>query len=187
MKRILTGIIVLSAFSAAHAAPSSWEINPAESSITFTATQNNSPVSGKFKDFKADISADTNQLSSSHIHIVVNTNSVSTSYAMIGDALKTSDWLDTKKFPEAVFDADAFTQTGKNTYQAKGTLTLRGKTLPIVLNFEADTSTTKDKAVVKGSTLLKRTAFGVGQGDWSKTTEIKDDVTINFVITASKK
>src|ERR1700722_695223 len=146
MRVILAGILLL-IFLTANAVAPSWQIMPAESSITFTATQNGAPVSGKFKVFTGEIKADAKQLASSNVHIVVETDSVSTNYAMIGDTLKTTDWLETKKFPQAVFEANQFSQTGQNQYQANGKLTLRGVTLPIVLNFDADTFT-QNTAVV---------------------------------------
>ena len=184
MRMILGSCLLLLSFSAIATAPS-WQIVPAESHITFTATQNNSPVSGKFKIFQGEINADQNQLADSKVYIVIDTDSVSTDYSLIGDTLKTAQWLDAKKFPQAVFEAHQFQKTGPNAYQANGTLTLKGKTLPVVLNFVADISS-QNKAVVKGSTELKRTAFDVGQGDFKKTTEVKDNVKVDFVLTANK-
>ena len=153
---------------------------------TFTAAQNNSPVSGQFTSFTGEINADPNQLNTSHVHIVVDLASVNTSYGEVADTLKTSDWFNIKVFPQAIFDAKKFTKTGKNSYQANGTLTIRDKTLPIILNFTQDEDST-GKARVTGSTHLKRTAFGVGQGEWKQTDDVKDDVRVDFVLAAVKK
>ena len=38
-----------------------------------------------------------------------------------------------------------------------------------------------------GSTTIKRTAFSVGQGEWSDTNAVKDDVQINFTVSAIRK
>jgi len=167
------------------AAVPSWQILPKESQITFTATQNNSPVTGKFTSFNGDIVADPNQLDASHVRIVVDLASVSTSYSDVGDTLKTSDWFDVKMFPQAVFQASHFKKTGNNSYEADGTLTIRNKTLPVVLNFTQE-EYSDQKAKIKGSTKLKRTGFGVGQGDWAKTDTVGDDVQVNFEVTAVK-
>ena len=89
-------------------------------------------------------------------------------------------------FPTASFTADKFVKTGDKTYQAMGTLTIRDKTVPVTLNFTAaDYSATH--ALMKGTTTLKRTDFGVGQGEWADTKAIKDEVKIDFTIGASKK
>lgn len=163
-----------------------WQIQPDKSSITFVATQNNSPVTGKFKTFTGNIQFDPNQLSASKVNMMVDIGSVSTSYGQIADTLKTPDWFDAKLFPRAVFKASAFTKTGKNSYQAHGTLTLRDKTLPVVLIFTLE-DYTKTTARAEGSATLQRTAFGIGKGDWANTEEVKDRVQVNFTIVAVQK
>jgi len=165
---------------------SSWKITPNESTLTFTATQNGAPVTGTFTNFSGDINFDPAQLDKSNVKIVVNVGAISDSYNELSDTLKSPEWFNTKSFPEAVFQSTGFTKTGDKTYQAKGTLTIRDKTQPIVLNFtQEEYSATKAK--MTGSTTIKRTAFGVGQGEWSDTNAVKDDVQINFTVSAVKK
>ncbi len=41
-------------------------------------------------------------------------------------------------------------------------------------------------AVAKGMVILKRNDFGIGQGDWTNTDVVKNDVQVNFKITAKK-
>ena len=117
------------------AAAPMWQMIPEKSSITFTATQNNSPVSGQFKSFTSEINVDPEQLDTSHIKIMVDLGSVTTSYGQVADTLKTPDWFDVKLFPHAIFSANALTKNGEKTYQAPGTLTIRDKTMPCVLTF----------------------------------------------------
>lgn len=167
------------------AAPS-WQIITAKSSLTFTAIQNNAPVTGEFKSFTGDIKFDPKELNQSAVRIVVDIGSVTTSYADVANTLKTSDWFDVKSFPQAIFQANSFTKTGNNSYQANGTLTLRDKTLPITLIFVLE-KYSDTEALATGTTIFKRTQFGVGKGDWANTNEIKDDVKVNFTITATKK
>lgn len=185
LRKLFAKSLLLLISSTLYAAPPHWEIVPNESSITFTATQNNSPVAGQFKDFNGNINFDPTQLTASSIEISVDMASVSTSYKDIANTLKTSDWFDIKFFPKAIFKATHFTKTGDNTYLANGTLTIRDKTVPTVLNFTLE-EYTQTKARATGSTLLKRTVFGIGQGEWFKTNEIKDDVKVDFTISAKK-
>ena len=170
----------------AMAAVPAWQIVPSESTLTFTGTQNGAPVTGEFKRFTGEINFDPQQLQASNIKIIVDIGSIADAYNQLADTLKTADWFNEKGFPQAVFQAHEFTKTGNKTYQAKGTLTIRDKTLPVTLNFTQEEYTTT-KARVKGSTTLKRTAFGVGQGDWADTNAVKDDVRVDFVLTAVKK
>ncbi len=186
MKNILMFIMMLLMPMISQAALPSWIIIPNESSISFTATQNNAPVSGKFKEFTAVIHGDSQQVGSSNVQIKIILNSVSTTYSLVADTLKTADWLNVKQYPEAVFESKNITMTALNHYQSTGMLTLRGKTLPVVANFTAE-NIFPHKMMIKGTVVIKRTVFGVGQGDFSKTDEVKDDVTVSFVLAMIKK
>jgi|SRR6185312_1198091 len=162
-----------------------WQIIPKESAINFTATQNGAPVSGQFKSFSGEINFDPTQLATSNVRIVVDINSVMAAYDQVVDTLKTADWFNVKLFPQAIFKSSNFTKTGDNTYQANGTLTIRDKTAPIMLTFVME-EYSKSHARAKGTATLQRTTFGVGQGEWAKTDEIKDEVKINFTLAATR-
>ena len=162
-----------------------WTIIPEQSSLSFTGTQNDAPVSGEFKKFSGDIKFDEQQLDASSVHIVVDMNSLKTSYSDLTDTLVTSPWFDSKLFPQAEFDAQHFKKLQGNHYQADGTLKIRDKSVPVVLSFTVEKMTATD-ATVKGSTQLKRLQFGVGQGEWASTKEVKDDVKVEFVVNAKK-
>ncbi len=168
------------------AAAPSWKIVPEESTLTFSATQNGAPVTGTFKTFSGDINFDPDQLSTSKVKIAVDVGSVTDAYNELSDTLKKPEWFNIKLFPQAVFESSDFVKTGDKTYQAKGTLTIRDKKLPITLTFTQE-EYTQTKARMKGNTTIKRTAFGVGQGEWADTKTVKDDVQINFKIVAVKK
>lgn len=188
MKFIMMYVMMISLLMPAisHALISSWQMIPGESSISFTATQNNSPITGKFTVFTAVMKGDPQHLDVSHVSIKINMSSIHADYMLVADTLKSADWFDVKQYPEGIFEAKHFRQTAKNAYQADGMLTLRDKTLPIALNFVVD-NMSPNKMQIKGATVFKRTAFGIGQGDFSKTAEVKDDVRVDFVLTAVKK
>ncbi len=164
------------------AAVPDWKIDSKQSTITFTATQNSAPVSGKFTSFKGQIQFSPEQLSASKVTISIDMNSINTSYAAIADTLKTEDWLSVKIFPQAVFKSNKVTKIADNTYLAEGNLSIRDKTQAVGIKFDVD-QFSKDKAHAKGSFTLKRTPFGIGQGDWSNTDEIKDEVNVKFDLT----
>jgi polyisoprenoid-binding protein YceI len=163
-----------------------WEIVPKQSSISFTATQNGAPVTGQFKSFSGEIKGDPSQLATCSVKISVDINSVFDAYNQLSDTLKTADWFDVKQFPQAIFQSNQFVKTGDKTYEAKGNLTIHGKTAPITLKF-TEVENTGTEGRVNGSTTLSRTAFGVGTGEWADTKVVKDEVQVNFVLTAVKK
>ncbi|WP_238583835.1 YceI family protein [Legionella brunensis] len=159
---------------------------PSKSTLRFTATQNNAPASGEFKKFSGKISVDSENYKASSIDIIVDMTSLSSSYSDLKDTLLTTDWFNVQLFPTAEFKATNFNKTGDNSYEANGVLTIRDKSAPVKLIFTAQ-ETSSDTALVVGETTLKRSTFGVGQGEWASTEEIKDEVKVNFKIVAKKK
>jgi polyisoprenoid-binding protein YceI len=68
------------------------------------------------------------------------------------------------------FSLQTIKRVANNRYQAQGTLQLRGKVQPVVLNFNLNIK--GNKATAQGSASLDRIAFGVGQGEWAATDSI---------------
>jgi polyisoprenoid-binding protein YceI len=183
-RSIVSGFLVFTPLLTEAAAPQ-WQIVPNESQLTFTATQNGAPITGQFKTFTGDISFDPNDLKNSSIDIIVDINSISASYSELKDTLINTEWFNVKMFPKAQFKSSQIEKAGDKSYQAKGILTIRDKSEPVILTFTSE-QPDANKEIVVGNTTIKRTQFGIGQGQWSSTKEIKDDVTINFKVVGVK-
>jgi polyisoprenoid-binding protein YceI len=179
---LLSTVLFLS--TSLFAATTHWTIIPNESTLSFTATQNNAPVTGEFKKFTGDIAFSEQDLAASSVDIKIDMNSLNTSYGELKDTLLAADWFNVKLFPTAVFKANKFIKKSEHQYEADGTLTIRDKTLPIILNFTLE-NTAPNKVIAKGTATINRTAFGVGQGEWASTKEIKDSVEVGFTIHAN--
>ncbi len=163
----------------AFAEVTSWQIIPSDSAVRFTATQNSAPVKGSFSTVEGKINFSADDLKDSKVDIKIDMNSVHTSYKELVDTLKMADWLDVAKFPEAHFTSDKISKVKDNDYLAAGTLQIRDKKMPLEVGFTIKESL-KNSLTVNGETTIKRTAFGVGQGDWASTDEVKDEVKITF-------
>ncbi|MBX9587067.1 MAG: YceI family protein [Gammaproteobacteria bacterium] len=181
---LISGIILSS--PVCHANVQKWQIVPDKSSITFTATQNNAPVTGEFKAFSGDINFDVEQLSNSNVTIIIDIASVKTSYADIAKTLMSQEWFDAKTFPKATFKANSFSKMGENNFQANGTLTIRDKSTSATLKFELQ-PVSKTTSIAKGETTIQRSTFGIGRGEWASTDNVKDEVKINFTLAATKQ
>lgn len=162
-----------------NAAVPQWDILPKESTLSFTATQNGSPVSGKFTDFNGEIYFDPAQLPLSKIQIHVDVNSVNASYKELVDTLKTQDWFNVAAFPKASFQSAVFKKVDDKNYESVGNLVIKDKKLPMTVKFTLE-NYSPTEALIKGDLLLHRTAFGIGQGDWASTDEVKDEVKVQF-------
>lgn len=178
-------LVIMSSLSIADSLPQ-WEIIPEVSELKFTGTQNNAPITGSFKKFSGEIFVDPANYKASSIHIVIDMTSISASYADITTTLSSPDWFDVKMFPKAEFKSTGFKKIDDKTYEAEGILTIRDKSAPVTLKFTAVESP-KDHALVNGTATVNRNTFGVGQGEWASTDEIKDEVVVTFKISANRK
>lgn len=173
---------------AAEGAVAKWAVVPADSHITFTATQNHAPVQGSFKQFDATIYFDEQKLAESSVDVSIAMNSVDAAYEDVVLSLQDTPWFDVKNFPKAEFKTKGFRHLEGNHYEADAILTIRSVSLPITFPFTLDIKEDDGNyfAKVYGQTTLKRTAFGVGQGEWKDTKTVEDDVTVEITLSALK-
>jgi len=169
--------------------PNLWGIDPESSYIRFTFKQYGQDVQGEFADFKGRIIFDPEELERAQADIMIDTNSVTTGSDSRDDQAKSSEWFSVEEYPLAVFKTESFTHIEANQYTARGNLTIRGKTLPIVLPFSLDITETEGKAqqaVMVSQIALMRLDFGIGQGEWERQDAIADEVAIDIVVHASR-
>ncbi len=158
-----------------------------KSSLKFTATQNNAPVEGKFNRFDADIAFDPEHLDISHINVEVDVASMELADSQTKDTLLTAEWLDTAEHPKATFKSEKIDMVpGTEDFYAKGNLTLRGKTVPVTLNFIIE-FVDDGRAIATGYFTMQRGDYGIGQKEWSGDDVIKKAVRVEFRVVADKK
>lgn len=180
-------VIALLFFSAsAEAAPQHLVIDHTNSTLKFTATVNGAPSTGSFKTFDADIAFDPKMLDQSTATFTVELQSVESAYEEVAKQLKTIPWFNIEQFPQATFKSTRFIAKGGNEYIAEGTLTLKGMQLPVSAAFTLIRFDDQG-AEIKGSSMVKRLLFGIGQGEWADTSAVKDEVLVEFHVTAKKK
>ena len=73
---------------------------------------------------------------------------------------------------------------GGNNYAAAGQLTLHGVGRPITLPFKLVLS--GDGAHMTGKTIVLRTDFGLGKGEWASAATIAHEVAITVDLVATK-
>lgn len=159
---------------------------PEKSRLGFTAMVNNAPSEGEFKSFTTEIHFDPDNLEGSRVKVQVDMLSLSSTYEEIMANLKTADWFNTEVFPQAILETTAFRHLGGQNYEADATLTIRDRTKPVTLAFALE-QYDAGSAIVSGSTVIKRSEFGVGQGEWQDTGTVADEVTVTFHVEAVGK
>jgi polyisoprenoid-binding protein YceI len=178
------GLLLGLAAAPAMAAPAVWTVDPATSKLAFQGAVNGAPFAGVFRRWNAQIAFDPKALAASHVAVSVDVASAASGDADRDQSMPATDWFWVAKFARASFVSHAFRDLGGGRYVAVGDLTLRGVTRPISLPFTL--SIAGDKAVMKGATVIDRTAFGVGQGQWKTGDVVATKVTVNVAVTAHR-
>jgi cytochrome b561 len=166
-----------------------WVINPESSYIRFAFKQYGQDVQGEFGEFKGRIVFDPDALEDAQADIMIDTASITTGSDSRDEQAKSGEWFGVEEFPLAVFKTESFAHVEANQYTARGNLTIRGQTMPIVLPFSLDFTEIEDgtqQAVMVSQIALMRLDFGVGQGEWEKEDAIANEVAIDILINASR-
>jgi len=142
-----------------------WQVDMAKSTLTFSGTYQGGPFAGKFRKFDAAISYDEADLSKSKFDVKIDVTSVDTQSSERDDTLRTADFFDTAKYPQAHCVTDSFERDGAGVL-AKGTLTIRETSKPVMLKVQFAASAAGTTLDV--DTTLNRLDFGLGtSNDWA--------------------
>jgi len=89
---------------------------------------------GRFNDFKGTFSYDEKAPEKASVDITINTASVDSNHAERDKHLRSDDFLDVEKFPEARFTSTSFEPAEDGAGVLKGNLTLLGVTRPVEIS-----------------------------------------------------
>lgn len=87
---------------------------------------------GTFRDFDGTFTFDEKNPSADKVNVTLNTNSVDTNHAERDKHLRSADFLNVAKFPQATFKSTAVKANG-DALDVTGDLTLNGVTKPVTL------------------------------------------------------
>lgn len=149
------------------AGPPVWRVDSDASSIGFAFTfsdveSGDTRFNGRFNRWRADIRFDPDNLEASTARVVIEMASAVDGVTLHERNLPTEPWFNVAANPTATFRAAEFRHRGGANYEARGELTLRGRTRNVTLPFTL--AITGDRAVMNGRTTIDRTAFDIGDG-----------------------
>jgi len=177
MARILCAVIACSAAGAAFAA--GWQGEQGSGSLRFTAVQAGAKFTGAFERFDVRFDFDESNPAAGRLDVRVATTSVDTADVDRDQILRSRDFFWSERYPEAVYHAEKFERDGAG-WRASGTLALRGVTRPASVRFQLTPHPMQ--LSMQGTADLHRLEFGVGQGEWSSTEWVGDEVGVLFDI-----
>lgn len=173
----LAGALLLAAMPA-QAQQSPQQLVPAQSSIEFTAKQMGVPMQGHFKKFDAQVAFDPAKLATSRIRFTIDTGSATLGSRETDAEMPKAAWFNVAKFPQATFESTGIKGLGGGKFDVAGKLTIKGSavdvTVPVQLSQAGGTTT------AVGALPIKRLAFKIGDGEWSDTSMVADEVLVKF-------
>jgi polyisoprenoid-binding protein YceI len=156
-----------------------------KSSISCVSRQENVPVEAQFRKFSAQIAFDPSNPAAAKAQIEIDVGSFDIGFADFNDEAKGKSWFDVKTFPQAKFVAAGIRSLGSGRFEARGPLTIKGKTIEVTAPF-----TYKSEAgagTFDGVFTIKRLLYNIGEGAWKDTDTVADDVQIKFHIVVATK
>lgn len=114
-----------------------WTFDSAHSGVTFSVRHMMvTTVRGQFQEVKGRLNFDPNDPAASYVEAEIVAASITTGVADRDNHLRSADFLDADNYPVLTFRSTRVEMTGENTARITGDLTIRGKTLPAVLEAE---------------------------------------------------
>src|SRR3954470_5768101 len=180
-------VVVLSLTALAAGAPAqAADVDYTRSTITFVSKQMNVAVQGSFKKFTAKVDFDPKKLAAAKAQIDVDLGSIDTGSPEADTEVSKKGWFNTSAFPTAKFVSSAVSQSGPDKYEVRGKLSIKGIGQDVVAPFTVKRA--GDAVTYEGRFNLKRLQFKIGEGVWSDTDTVADDVQVNFrIVTTGNK
>jgi polyisoprenoid-binding protein YceI len=163
-----------------------WTTDAATSKLTFVATQAGGEFEGRFKRFAPVIVFDPADLAHSRFAVDIDTTSAETGETDRDNILKGKDFFAVSQWPGARFETRGLRSISPGGFEATGRLTLRNVTRDVRLPFTFKPGADGRTAVLAGGTTVQRLDYGVGQGEWTDTQWVGNDVRIRFELHLEK-
>lgn len=154
------------------------QVVPAQSEISFVSRQMGVPVEGKFKQWTAQIAFDPKQAAAGKVGFTIQTGSASFGSPETDAEVPKAPWFNVAKFPTASFASSAIKPLGGGRFEVAGTLSIKGSSQPVVVPVTVIQSGASSTA--SGSFTIKRLDFKIGEGEWTDTSMVANDVTVKF-------
>jgi polyisoprenoid-binding protein YceI len=172
------------AASPASAQGQKYKITPQNSKIEFVGSKVTGSHNGSFGDFAGEIDYPGSP-ENSRVSITIKADSIATDTPDLTKHLKTADFFDVAKFPEATFVSTSIKAGGDKgaSHTVTGNLTMHGVTKAIT--FPATINVTPDVATVDSSFSINRKDFGINYAGAADNL-IRDEVVLTLRIRGNK-
>ena len=182
MTRLFLPILLALAAAMPAAADPAARLVADKSQIAFVTKQMGVPMEGAFKKFDAQIAFDPKKPEGGTVALQIDTASAGFGVPMSDAELPKAPWFDAAKFPQASFQSSAIKALGDGKFEMAGKLTIKGTskyvTVPVAIAPAGG-----NYAVATGYFTIQRLDYKVGDGEWTDTSVVGNDVQVRFKLT----
>ena len=188
MKPPLSGLVLALALATmalpAGAQPPAAKLVADKSQIVFVTKQMGVPVEGSFKKFDAQVAFDPKKPEGGSVALQIDTASAGFGVPMSDAELPKQPWFDAAHFPQASFQSSAIKALGEGRFEMAGKLTIKGTTKQVTVPVSiAAAAGGGNYSVASGSFTIQRLDYKVGEGEWTDTSVVGNDVQVRFKFT----
>lgn len=175
-------LLGLALHAAAEPMPATAKLVPEKSQIAFVSKQMGVPVEGSFKRFDAQVAFDPKKPEGGSVVLQIDTASAGFGIPMSDAELPKPTWFDTAHFPQASFRSSAIKALGEGRFEMAGKLTIKGVSKAVTVPVSI-ASSGGAYAVATGTLTIQRLDYKVGDGEWTDTSVVGNEVQVRFKLT----
>src|SRR5213596_40643 len=130
----LVATFAIAALSPAASANETYKFDPSGSTIGFSVHQFLGTTHGKFTKFNGKIEIDRERPENSSVTAQIDVRSIDTRIKKRDDHLRSEEFFNVARFPQIAFKSRSVKQTGPQSGDILGDLTMHGVTKPVTLH-----------------------------------------------------
>jgi len=133
-QRNLIAAVFIIGLSRAALANETYRFDPSGSTIGFSVRQFLGTTHGKFTKFNSKVDVDRERPDNSSVTAQIDVRSIDTRIKKRDDHLRSAEFFNVEKFPQIAFKSRSVKQTGPQSGDILGDLTIHGVTKPVTLH-----------------------------------------------------
>lgn len=174
---LLAGVLALPNLAAAML-----KADPAKSTIGAVFKQMNVPVEAKFHKFSAQIDFNSAKPEASKATLDIDVASFDLGDKEYNREVLKKEWFNAAQYPKASFVSTGMKAGASGKLDVSGKLTIKGKSANV--SFPLTIKKEGALQVFEGALPIKRLTYNIGEGEWSDTSMVADEVVIKFRVVA---
>lgn len=182
MKRLALTLLA-AACSIATLSAHAQQVDPGASELVFVTEQMGVLVEGRVQQWAAQVALDPRKPEAGQVGLRLRMDSVAFDAPELTAEAQRAVWLDTAKYPQALFQSTAIREAGSGLYEMIGRLTLKGQTHEVTVPVSLTQSGASGTAT--GSFMLQRSDFRIGEGEATDPSLVAREVQVRFRLALS--